>query len=339
MKLKIGILLAVLVFVVTSVLYINTIKRVENSSVPSGLNDYTILITQGETGDMIIDKLVTAGFLPDSGAMKLYVRLHPDLVKGVQAGYYVVEEGMSVRELFASLKSGAFESSLTFIEGWRREEYAAYLAKEKDKDFALEFYALTEGLEGKLFPDTYFIDANTTPELLVATMTQTFHDRYDSVDLSEKPSTLTKDELLVVASLIERETYDPTDRAIVAGIVLKRLAAGMGLGIDASTQYAVASKNADQSGVADAILSDDFTWWPQLLNDEDINIDSIFNTRKYAGLPPHPICNPGISAIEAVIFPVASTYWYYLTDSNGIMRYANTLEGHNANIAQFGVSQ
>jgi UPF0755 protein len=86
-------------------------------------------------------------------------------------------------------------------------------------------------------------------------------------------------------------------------------------------------------------LTADFKWWPQDITVDDLAYDSPFNTRLNLGLPPAPISNPGLSAIEAVARPLENPYWFYLTDRNGVTRYAQTLEEHNSNIANFGLLQ
>ena len=140
----------------------------------------------------------------------------------------------------------------------------------------------------------------------------------------KKKSKLTEKEVLILASLVEREARQPATREKVAGIILKRYLADWPLQIDATVQYILGYQPLEKS------------WWKKELNEDDLKIDSPFNTYKNKGLPPEPICNPSLSSIEAIINANSNTpYWYYLTDKNGIMRYAATLEEHEANIQKY----
>jgi len=135
------------------------------------------------------------------------------------------------------------------------------------------------------------------------------------------------EEDLIMASLLERETITDDERPVVAGILFKRLEADWPLQVDAAVQYGVASSNLDSSGTTDE-------YWP-ILTSEDIDSDSKYNTYKYPGLPPAPISNPGISALEAAVAPEDSEYWYYIHDPDGNIHYAVTLEQHNENVRKY----
>ena len=132
---------------------------------------------------------------------------------------------------------------------------------------------------------------------------------------------------MTLASIIERETKGADERPVVAGILLKRLNAGWPLQVDASVQYAVSSSNC-----RGRIL--DCEWWP-ILTRSDLDIDSRYNTYKYAILPPGPIANPGLTSLQAAVYPQSSDYWYYIHDDKGIIHYAKTHEEHNENVARY----
>jgi UPF0755 protein len=123
-------------------------------------------------------------------------------------------------------------------------------------------------------------------------------------------------DVVTMASLVEEESRIDDERPIVAGILWKRLANGVTLGVDATVRYIV---NKPTSAITRA----------------DLDIDSPYNTRKLGGLPPGPIANPGLASIRAAIRPEESQYWYYLHGKDGQIRYAETNEGHNANRAKY----
>ena len=130
---------------------------------------------------------------------------------------------------------------------------------------------------------------------------------------------LNKKEVLTLASLIEREAKHNEDRAIVAGILIKRGENDWPLQIDATVQY---------------VLGRERNWWPQVTK-RDLNTNSPYNTYKNKGLPPGPICNPGLASIKAVLYPKKTDFWFYLSDKTGKMHYARTNGEHNANIRKY----
>ena len=113
------------------------------------------------------------------------------------------------------------------------------------------------------------------------------------------------------------------DRPVVAGILLNRLNAGIALQIDATVQYALGYQLEEKD------------WWKKALTNEDLQVNSPFNTYRHPGLPPKPISNPGLSAIKAAFNPTDTNYLYYVSDKKGHLHYAKTLEEHNANITKY----
>jgi UPF0755 protein len=169
----------------------------------------------------------------------------------------------------------------------------------------------TVDLEGYLFPDSYEIDKATTATSLVDTMLATFGERvgpeYVQAFAAEG---LTLHQGLTLASVVEREVNIPEDRPIVAQIFLKRFKTGMALGSDVTVHYA-----ADLLGVP-----------------FNLDLNSPYNTRKYPGLPPGPICNPGLSALDAVAHPATTDYLFFLTGKDGKDYFAKTYAEHQQNI-------
>ncbi len=315
-------------------------RGVVQDQVPAGLEDYSFVVAEGTSAVTLVDQLAEEGYIQRPELLKVYLKLHPDLSRNIQAGEYRVGVGLSSIELLESFQNGSFERKLTFIEGWRREEYARYLSQELGRDFAKEFLDRTDGLEGTLFPDTYFIDADTTPADLIAKMQDNFQQKVQQLNIPDASlQGLSLNEIVTLSSIVEREVVSEADRAIVAGILIRRYLSGWPLGADATVQYALAEGQKQRVGVMNAVLDADFEWWPRELTEADLQVESGYNTRENVGLPPTPISNPGYSSLQAVVSPIDSVYWYYLTDAEGITRYATTLEEHNQNIAQFGVSQ
>lgn len=215
---------------------------------------------------------------------------------------------------------------LTFPEGLRREDMAA-LIDEKTNLSGAEFLTATApnakgaelagkkaptSLEGFLFPATYEIGIETTIPFLVDRQVQAFQRNLDEVDMGfAKSKNLTPYEVVILASMIEREVVVPAERRVVAGVMYNRLKRRMRLDIDATVQYAVGS------------------WRP--LTGDDLKSDSPYNTRKFAGLPPGPISNPGLASLQAAAHPRTSDFLYYVAREDGTDRhyFARTLDEFN----------
>jgi UPF0755 protein len=175
---------------------------------------------------------------------------------------------------------------------------------------------LNQDLEGYLFPDTYEFFIPSGISVIEAKFKENFDKKIDDLslgDISEEKLA----NIITIASLVEKEVPNPNDRGIVAGIIEKRLAHNMLLQIDASICYIKES--------------------PCLpITEEDKNIDSPYNTYKYIGLPPGPIDNPGIEAIEAAVNPIQTSYWYYISDpETGETIFSKTLDEQNNNIVKY----
>ena len=138
-----------------------------------------------------------------------------------------------------------------------------------------------------------------------------------------KKTGLTWNEVITLASIVEREGRSDEDRPVIAGILLKRLKADWPLQADATLQYVLGYQAFEKS------------WWKKSLTATDKTVQSPYNTYRNPGLPPAPISNPGLASIKAVVYSKESDYWFYLHDNDGRIHYARTLEDHNSNIAAY----
>ena len=237
----------------------------------------------------------------------------------LQAGVFRLSQSMSAQEIATALTKGSLDILVTFIEGLRKEEVAQILA-EKVAIPSVEF--IESAQEGYLFPDTYFISKGATTEMVLLKFKENFDRKYtEEMRQTAIKKNLTDLQVITLASLVEREAKAYPDRVQVASIMLRRLSIGMKLDIDATVQYAVGYQ------------SNTHTWWKKNLTLFDLKINSPYNTRTHAGLPPGPIGNPGLSAIQAVLEATPNTpYLYYISNTKGTqMHYAGTLEEHNEN--------
>jgi len=307
-----------------------------NSSIKPASKDETsqnFLILKGSSATQVANKLKEEGIIRNSLAFKFYVQLTGRANK-IQAGEYSLRSSENLFRIVEGLLKGPQEVWVTIPEGLRREEIAERFVSglsKKDEDattFRQEFLNLTKGEEGYLFPDTYLFPKKTTAAKVINAMGNTFDRRLADYETEIANSDLTLNQIVILASLIERETITDEERPIVAGILIKRADADWPLQVDATVQYALASaKCRNQTTECD--------WWPRPLTKDDIAISSPLNTYKYPGYPPSPISNPGLSSLKAAIFPEDSDYWFYLHDSKGKIDYAETIEEHNRNVAKY----
>lgn len=287
----------------------------------------TVVIQKGEGTSAVAERLYQAKLINSATLFKIYTRLS-GLGANIQAGEYTILGRLSLKEVVALLQHGTFDAKVTFIEGWRREEMAEVLAKVmKRPELKDEFWQQSVGLEGYLFPDTYNFPSNIKAAEVVTKMRENFDKRVTaSLRLGLARAGLSLNQAVVLASIIEREVKHDEDRPLVAAILVKRWRAGWLLEADATVQYALASAGIKPRG------SD---WWPKTLSADDLKIDSPYNTRLHKGLPPAPICNPGLKSLESLTKMPETEDWFYLSDKDGQMHYAKTLAEHNELVKKY----
>lgn len=291
----------------------------------------TIAVAPGRGVKAIAAQLEREGVIADDFYFNLYVRI-TGTEKRFQAGEFELTSAMNIPQIVGTLISGAVaprEVRITVPEGFTAKEIRARLEENnlfvgdafaafkgyQDRYLFLADAPALAGLEGFLFPDTYHFFKKSSAEEIVKKFLDNFEKKLsDNLREELKNRHRTIFEAVTMASLIEKEIARDPDRAIVSGILWKRLAAGMPLQVDATVCYA----KTQAFNNCHPILKD------------DLNVDSPYNTYKQRGLPPGPISNPGLKALEAAVFPQESEYWYYLSKPDGQTVFSKTLEEHNA---------
>lgn len=209
---------------------------------------------------------------------------------------------------------------ITIPEGWRMEQIAAYL-EANTGILALDFLSKVVGREGKLFPDTYnLMDVPTVDEVI-----RKMDDDYLTRTLDLAPTA----DQLVLASIIEREAADDSERADIAGVFANRLKIGMKLEADPTVQYQKDSNNYPRVG----LISYDF--WQKLAIGDLRGVQGPYNTYLHSGLPPAPICNPGLASIKAAVNPAQHDYYYFLHGSDGKIYFSKNETEHNRKKAEY----
>lgn len=296
-------------------------------------NDQSIrfVIPKGMGATQIGYKLRDAGLIKNPLVFKIYTQI-TGKSGSIQAGEFSLKKNLNLYQLVSELLKGPSLIWVTIPEGLRKEEVALRIAKGleldgyQENDFVTNFISLSSTSEGKLYPDTYLFPRDITPQKALMAMTKLFDTL--TKELKIEQSKYSFEEIVTVASLIEREAKGDAERPVIAGIIYKRLENDWPLQIDASIQYQKANQALKNKNVTEV------KYWGGLTK-EDIETPSIYNTYKNLGLPPTPICNPGIASIKAAVSPQDTEYWFYLHDTKGQIHYADSLEEHNSNIRKY----
>ncbi len=278
----------------------------------------TVTVTTGSSAKSVAELMKDKGFA--SSELALYFSIlwwhNPSTIK---ATTYRFDKPLSAKQLANELTRGHFANDLvklTLIEGERSDQIAKRAEAVLINFDTATFMALAKPVEGKLFPDTYLLPASYTAKDLFTLLTKTYQEKITPLKTAITESTLTEEEILILASIVEREANTVESMRLVSGILQTRLKIGMALQVDASLEY-----------VLEKPLSE--------LSPEDLEQDSPYNTYKNAGLPPTAIGNPGLEAIKAVLDPEISSYLFYITGNDGNFYYAETFDEHRLNIARY----
>ncbi len=286
---------------------------------PKNKTPKIFIVKPGEGVREIANHLKTQGLIKDPIVFFLLTK-QGGLDKKIQAGDFRLNPSMKAMEVAEGLTHGTLDIWVTIPEGLRADEVADILKKVMPT-YKESWREKLDENEGYLFPDTYLIPRDADVDTVISLLKNTFETRYKTLDTSK--TNLTKNQIVIVASLIEREAKKDEDRPLVASVILNRFNIGMKLDIDATIQYALGYQE------------DEKRWWKKSLTLDDIKLNSPYNTYRVSGLPPTPISNPGLASLQAVVNPSDTNYLYYITDSKGINHYGKTLEEHNANIQKY----
>ncbi|OGD86425.1 hypothetical protein A2870_00965 [Candidatus Curtissbacteria bacterium RIFCSPHIGHO2_01_FULL_41_11] len=286
------------------------------------------VISPGQPVTQIAQNLKEADLVRNALAFRLYVA-QSGIGKTIQAGDFRLSKNLSSREIAKELTHGAIDVWITFPEGVRVEEMADIIDKklnsgnnEKYQFDKKEF--IKSAKEGHMFPDTYLIAKDAVAQDIATRLETTFDEKVDKKTLLKgAKNNLTQEDVVILASLIEREAKSNEERPIIAGVLVNRLNAGIALQVDATVQYAKGYDSAKNS------------WWPSVTQGDYTAVKSLYNTYLHPDLPPKPISNPGLESIRAAAEPADTPYMFYLHDTEGKIHYAKTADEHAQNIKDF----
>jgi len=294
-------------------------------------------VNQGESVNSIGLRLEQAGLVNSAAAFRNYL-IYSGLDTDLQAGDFELSPGWNTLELADKLQDATpLDVTFVILPGWRAEEIAASLPTSglsiAPNDFLLAVQnpsaeALTtlgieiDSLEGFLYPGDYKLLRTTDLTGLLRVLLIEFNAHLsDSLRAGFEQHGLSVAQAVNLASIVQREAMVTDEAPMIASVFYNRLAAGMKLDSDPTVQYAVGF-NQNQS-----------TWWTNPLSFADLETNSAYNTYQNLGLPPSPISNPGLAALQAVAFPAESPYYYFRArcDGSGMHTFAVTFEEHLQN--------
>lgn len=293
---------------------------------PGSVSQQLVELKTGTSTRQIAATLERAGAIRSANAFLLY---HYTLGRRtLKAGQYEFSKPANTLTVYSRIARGDVASRGVVIpEGFnmfdvanaldqagvcKRDDFLKFVRTDVSLISDLDPEART--LEGYLFPDTYQFTRAQTPHEIAALMVKRFRQQAQQIGLTENIH-----RTVTLASIVEKETSVASERPLVAGVFENRLAQHIGLATDPSVIYA-------------SLLRGKFDG---TIHQSDLQLDSPYNTYKYAGLPPGPIANPGVTALQAAMHPTPTDYLYFVANNAGGHNFARTIEEHNHNVAEY----
>ena len=297
--------------------------------VPTGPGSPTFVdILPGTPTSQIASQLKERGIIRSR-----YVFLALDVVKGgtLKAGEYRFDHPVPMEEVWSRMRRGdVYTITVTIPEGSNIFDIGARLqaaglvsqqafvaAAKQDTALVANIDPAAPSLEGYLFPDTYHFDPHATPQDMMAAMVRQFRESTRQIGLTSDYH-----RIVTLASLVEKETPIDKERPLVASVFVNRLAKNMPLMTDPSVIYAALLKGT----------------WQGAIYESDLQSNSSYNTYQHTGLPPGPICNPGLKSLAAVMHPAQTDFLYFVAasaDPSGRSRFSATLEQHAKDVEAY----
>ncbi len=271
-------------------------------------------VDDGATLSEVVDKLEYQNIIRSSTALKGLVTILGN-AQNVFSGDYFFKSKKNVFQVAHIITTGSFDLTpvkITVAEGATIDDMAIIFGTRLpsfDRELFLEKAKVKEGF---LFPDTYKFLPNAEAEEVIEKLENTFRERILGIEAEVNAFGKPVEDVVIMASILEKEARTTESRRIIAGILWKRLSIGMPLQVDAVFGY-ILGKGTFQ------------------LTLDDLKIDSPYNTYKYKGLPVGPIASPGLDSLKSAVTPIETDYFFYLSDLEGEMHYSETFEQHKAN--------
>lgn len=277
-----------------------------------------VTITEGSSLTNIAEQLEKQHIIRSAFVLRLLSVLN-NVDGGVLAGDYYFHGKVNVLSVARMITTGDFGQTpikIRILEGATTRDIAELFDSRFVYFNKQEFISLTEEKEGYLFPDTYQFLPSVRTKKVIGTLESNFNKKITQLEAEIFKFGVPVEEVIIMASILEKEAWRTETRRTIAGILWNRIAIGMPLQVDATFAY-INGKNTFE------------------LTLEDLKIDSPYNTYKYPGLPVGPIANPGLDSLRAAVTPIESDFLFYLSDLEGNTYYTETFEEHKINKAKY----
>ena len=295
--------------------------------VPFGPSQETFVdIAPGTGTSAIALQLEKAGVIRNRYAFEAMKEVHGGRLL---AGEYRFDHAAPLAEIYVRLRKGdVYTRALVIPEGFnifdianavqaaKLGSSADFLAAERQHTELVKLWnPSATSLEGYLFPDTYKFSPHATPLQMLQVMVKRFRDVSARLGLTNADA----GRVVTLASLIEKEVHLDSERPLVAGVFENRMANAMPLQTDPAVVYASLLRGT----------------WTGVIHQSELHSDSAYNTYTHTGLPPGPICNPGVAALRAALKPARTDYLYFVADAQGATKFSRDLKEHDAQVAAF----
>lgn len=276
--------------------------------------DQLVSVPDGQTVSQVAQTLYDDGVIRSPLAFRVIIRMF-GTDRTVHAGDYLFKEPRDIFSVARAVSTGAFGLEpirIRIAEGATTKQMALIYATRLSRFNSANFLAQAQPMEGYLFPDTYFFLPNATEDTVIKSMRQNFDVKIAPLLPEIASSTHSVSDIVVMASILEREAYNTTDRKLISGVLWNRIHRGMPLQVDATFAYTLGKGTFD-------------------LTMADLTSDSPYNTYVNKGLPPTAIGSPSLDSLEAALEPTPNKYLYFLADKHGVTHYCATYACQLAN--------
>ncbi|MDP6977882.1 MAG: endolytic transglycosylase MltG [Myxococcota bacterium] len=290
-------------------------------------------IEPGQGLNQVANRLEKAGLIKNARATSLLGRVRGAAGK-LHSGEYEVSAGWSTRTILDRLTSGRVKTyEIVIPEGTRASEIAArleaaglaeaqaFLEAVMDETIARRLHVEQDSLEGYLYPETYRLPRHMTPEEIARVFVEQFERVWRDLDALAKGHTLSRHEIVTLASIVEKETAAPEERPLIASVFLNRMQKKMRLETDPTVIYGIADFDGNLTR--------------KHLRDRS----NPYNTYRIKGLPPGPIASPGIDALRAVLEPADSDFLYFVSRNDGTHQFSKTYREHTNAVREYQLSR
>ncbi|KAF0091510.1 MAG: hypothetical protein FD141_1299 [Fusobacteria bacterium] len=320
------------IFILLFVIVVAGINVANSFASPRKTGEVSFNIEPGSSVAKIAEVLEESKIIKSANSFRIYCKLFADSSK-FKAGQYSVNRPIDFKDITELLSKGQNRTNgvkvtipegfvitqvATLMESKELGNKAEFLELAKTGDFDYEFLkfdldpSVKFKLEGFMYPDTYFFHENATSEEIIKILLDTFKNKvWEKLKTASNENGLDYNQLLTLASIVEKEAVKDDERAKIAGVFLNRIDIDMSLQSCATVQYALNREKFSKT-----------------VTFEETRLESPYNTYKYPGLPPGPISNPGIKSIEAVIKPDTNKYLFFVAKGDGSHQFSLTYDEH-----------